>query len=736
MVRLTPVQQNYRRVCGLNAPVRSQKPGLLSRIGNWLNLGPSLATPNGLTLRSNDFDLQKVAYMATMGGGPSVDPKARLLVLFEGLEINSRQIRFIWKGEPDLFFTITLVGAPSSYVLDGGGLYPAEENAMGVRMLGHHGSQFRFSVAGLEGINPLGSFVFRVQKDGRLDIDRIQGFNVAVASESEEDTQEEILTGFSNIYDVRITSVGAEEIDFEWAPVAGANAYEVQAKYFSGQGHAEPKIVTETKYPFKGLQPTTWYRLSVAPLVIDPQTKAVLQRGQTVEKEIGTGKLIIPPLENIKVISTNISSAEITFNRPSRASRCLCRLFKDENKALVSNPHKIHGNIALWETEVNADRLVIPDLDPDTTYYVALHPNHDLGFYGDPQVVSISTKPVILKQVTGLRIVNTTARGGDLSWLPVENATGYELNVFPRDLAINFTSATDQITINTLLPASEYSIQVRAIYKKGKERPGYFAAGEPSEAIPLKTLALSAPKAKVDKLSAGSKFAKAELSWEAVSGASFYELAIADSEQALSRLMTFQTISLTSFPLKELEPGKPFCFKVRARVSGAAPGEWSAIVPFETPLTERQLQQAARAKSAAQSATLREQQEAARQRRQAIRDAEKATSEKRQADEARLTLQTKADRNKKARIQKAFDIAAQTTDGWFPVGKILYKIQAVLEYYKGLQNKKEIMIGTKSIRDEIQALITQIIDGAGLKEEQKQKAMQKVKGLFDQYVRN
>ncbi len=675
--------------------------------------------------KSHTIYIQKVEGLDNM---ETINPETRLLTLFEGLRIDSRRISFEWKGRPDLFYAITY--RHPSNIVDGGELFCDEYYEIDFRREYVPDASYSFRVAEHEGRNFVGSFVFTAHPDGTLDIRDINGFDSATLEEaSAAPVQLQPLGSFSH-NDVRVKEARGEEVEIEWDAVEGANAYEVRhGDWLWGLKNARPVVVTDLGHTFTGLQSRTTYYYNITPVRTDSDTEEIVERGEQLPKEFNSGNVTVPQV-GILSQEAKTTSATVRVALPEGVQTCIWRVFYDQDDADESNPRE--G----WPRPIQtgrADRTgecEIWGLEPNRTYWLALHSEHTTGVYSRPHVLEIRTEAINLAEVEKLSADRIHAGSAFLAWNPVPDATDYEVVFWRGETMLNLQNeetTIPNISLQSLQPDTQYNARVRAFYKKGTMGEQWGAWTGP---VPFTTKPLEAPSnVSAENVKTGAKHASATLSWKAVSGVTRYEVRRADTETNLLSadpidFITETTSGKVTHALRNLTPNQTIWVQVRAYV-GDYHGDWSDPISFTTLMTQRQATQAARGSRGPDPEKAR--MEEAKRARAAKVAADKAASAARKAEEAARKQAASEERQKEKRMDFAKQAAelAFNTQGYTKVGKMEAAARTTLD--RLLKDKPKPSGYTA--RAEATTIIREMIEEKELNKKQVGKLARRLKDL-------
>ena len=171
---------------------------------------------------------------------------------------------------------------------------------------------------------------------------------------------------------------------------------------------------------------------------------------------------------------------------------------------------------------------------------------------------NVKTKVAIPKKVTGLKVSSQAKDSIKFSWSKVTGAKGYEIYRYDDNkkkyVYVGKTTSTSY-NVKKLKTATTYKFKVRAYTEVEKKQYN----GEYSAV--LKTTTKTATP-KISGISAGKK--KATIKWKKVSGASGYEIQMAEAKNGKYKTMaTIKKGSTVKYTKSALKTGKKYFFKIR-----------------------------------------------------------------------------------------------------------------------------------------------------------------------------
>ena len=277
-----------------------------------------------------------------------------------------------------------------------------------------------------------------------------------------------------------------------------------------------------------------------------PEQKPSTPNNPETSIQIGT-------VSTLEAESKTYNSAELTWDKVEDVSgyEVYMSTQQDGHYTLKST---IKGNST---TSAN-----ISGLDTNTTYYFKVRAYKESGNnknYGEYSPV-ISTKPTLSS--SSAKIESLTYNSAKISWNEVSGANGYEIYVSNEKdgkytLKTSITSGkTTSYTNTNLNTNTTYYYKVRAYRIVGSNKV-YNSYSPVISAKPT----LSSSSAKIESLTYNS----AKISWNAVNGASGYELYVSDEKDGKYTLKTSITSGkTTSYTDTNLNTNTTYYYKVRA----------------------------------------------------------------------------------------------------------------------------------------------------------------------------
>lgn len=215
------------------------------------------------------------------------------------------------------------------------------------------------------------------------------------------------------------------------------------------------------------------------------------------------------------------------------------------------------GPYTLIENYIKDTEATIGPLETGTTYYFRVR-SYAKSAFGN--VASAACDPVSAKPVptapTGVSAVSAGSNSVTVTWDAVEGATGYTVyRAGFFGIIFSDIGSTDQTayTDTGLTTGSIYYYKVKAYFTKDSGNVyGPSSAAAQAKPVPAAPIASAVPVT-ADAI---------EISWQAVDGASGYELVVSDSEGGT--YTPLYNSSATSFVHALVTPGVPYYYKVRA----------------------------------------------------------------------------------------------------------------------------------------------------------------------------
>ena len=376
---------------------------------------------------------------------------------------------------------------------------------------------------------------------------------------------------------LRTTNVTNDAVSLVWNRVTGATGYKVYV-YIPGIGYTYVRNVTGTSATVSGFTSVTGnenglnYRAKIIAFNNagdGPESAEVNFRTPRSSSAGGSSGSKLSKVTNLRMRTNGADTVVIDFNKVSGATNYEI-FFRT-----ASTSYKSLGYISS-----TAGGLKLTGLNPGTTYYLKIRaidssrkPGPDSEeFRFVTNRASSSAKP---GQVTGLRTTSITNDAVSLAWNSVSGATGYKVYVYIPGIGYTYvrnvtgTSATvsgfTSVTGNEA--GLEYKAKIIAFNSVGD--------GPESAEIKFKTSksSISSKIAQVTGVKVVPSTNKATVTWDAVAGATAYEIAL--NGNVIGR------VSGNSTGLKGLVAGTTYRIKIRAYI-GTNPGEYSSEVTFKT----------------------------------------------------------------------------------------------------------------------------------------------------------
>ena len=384
-------------------------------------------------------------------------------------------------------------------------------------------------------------------------------------------------TKLARVTGLRTTNVTNDAVSLVWNRVTGATGYKVYV-YIPGIGYTYVRNVTGTSATVSGFTSVTGnenglnYRAKIIAFNNagdGPESAEVNFRTPRSSSAGGSSGSKLSKVTNLRMRTNGADTVVIDFNKVSGATNYEI-FFRT-----ASTSYKSLGYISS-----TAGGLKLTGLNPGTTYYLKIRaidssrkPGPDSEeFRFVTNRASSSAKP---GQVTGLRTTSITNDAVSLAWNSVSGATGYKVYVYIPGIGYtyvrNVTGTSATVSGFTSVTGNEAGLEYKA------KIIAFNSVGDGPESAEIKF--------KTPKSSTTSKIAqvtgvkvvpstnKATVTWDAVAGATAYEIAL--NGNVIGR------VSGNSTGLKGLVAGTTYRIKIRAYI-GTNPGEYSSEVTFKT----------------------------------------------------------------------------------------------------------------------------------------------------------
>ncbi|MCX7922700.1 MAG: fibronectin type III domain-containing protein [Clostridia bacterium] len=317
----------------------------------------------------------------------------------------------------------------------------------------------------------------------------------------------------------------ASAITISWGEVIGADEYQLEID------GGEQISVAEAVYGHTGLQPSTQHTYRV-------RAKNINGYGDW-SSDIAVLTLPVPPSmpENVKAKAAD-TSVTLTWNAVEGATG-----YDIEADGIVISSGA--------STTYTADSLA-----PSTQHTYRVRARNDGGASGWSQAISILT----LSGTEGVpQNLSATSAETDisLSWLPVEGALGYEIDID----GIVLQSVTEPVYSHTgLAPGTAHTYRVRTLTADGASN---------WSGVLTKATQLNTPT----NITAEATNTSITLKWDSQSGAQTYEVEI-DGKSVVA-------VTSNSFKHEGLMPGESHPYRIRAKNSVSV-SSWSEPLAKET----------------------------------------------------------------------------------------------------------------------------------------------------------
>ena len=356
---------------------------------------------------------------------------------------------------------------------------------------------------------------------------------------------------------------GINQLTAEWTITGGATSYKV---YISTSLDSEPSTPIITTYTTSaviggldnGFPHYIWIQ------AVNPYGSSGLSF-----PEVGTPKdpTVVPAAPGAPLLVPGNKELTVSWDTVEMAQKYEVWLGKQDNSAFAEQ--KITG-ISGSDTEIT-----VGSLTNETIYYVWVRAGNILGFSG--MSPSASAKPsafTVAPAAPGTPAVAAGSKTLTVSWQTVEGALSYELWTGTESNALSAAKYGGDITgtsatIPGLTNGITYYFWLKAKNLNGSSGLSPMASGTPT-ALAVTPLAPAA----APQVTAGDR--QLSLSWQAVDGATHYELwagTSADSSQATKR---GGDVTGLSGVISQLTNGTPYYVWIKAKnsvgTSGFSPG--------------------------------------------------------------------------------------------------------------------------------------------------------------------
>jgi hypothetical protein len=175
-----------------------------------------------------------------------------------------------------------------------------------------------------------------------------------------------------------------------------------------------------------------------------------------------------------------------------------------------------------------------------------------------------------------------------LSWSPVTNATGYNLQFSDNPafttvlLTLNNLNATSQ-PISGLAFGDTYYWRISTITPTGTSQwsaPHSFTTAAAVNNLPATTLSAPTLLSPTDRVTGASR--TPTVSWNTVQGATTYDLQVSNSSAFTTTVIDQKSIAQTSFNISSVLAGRTLYFWRVRSVSNGIAGPWSTALRFTT----------------------------------------------------------------------------------------------------------------------------------------------------------
>jgi hypothetical protein len=358
---------------------------------------------------------------------------------------------------------------------------------------------------------------------------------------------------------VSATNISATAFSANWNSVPGATGYQLDvsidhfATFLTGYNSKSVTRLTET---LSGLESTTSYQYRVR-YVFANGVSGNSNVITAITGAIGTTPPATPVASSASGIT--LTSFAANWNAATGATDYQLDISEDNFATFLPgyNSKSISGTSEL-----------ITGLTSNSTFKFRVRAMNAGGTSGNSNVISVTTLPVAPVAVSA---TNISAAGFSANWNSVPGATGYQLDVSSDNFntflsgynSKNVTALTE--ALSGLISSTSYKYRVRYAYTNG-------VSGN-SNVVTVATgvLGITPPTAPVATSGSGITLASFVASWDAVTGATNYQLDVSEDNFA-----TFlpgynsKNISGTSEVISGLTPNSTFKFRVRAVNAGGS----------------------------------------------------------------------------------------------------------------------------------------------------------------------
>ncbi|XP_047243771.1 collagen alpha-1(XII) chain isoform X2 [Girardinichthys multiradiatus] len=241
-------------------------------------------------------------------------------------------------------------------------------------------------------------------------------------------------------------------LNVRWEPAEG-RITEYKVIYAPAAGGAESMETVSagtTTTILRGLQPDTFYTVSLVPVYAEGDGKKLSENGKT--RPLGGVK-------NLKVTDPTMTSLNVNWDPADGAVR-LYKVFYVPSSG---------GREEMEQVPAGTSSIVLRNLLPDTQYTVSVVPVYPAR---EGRRQSEDGKTLPLSGVSGMRVTNPTITTLTVNWDAADgNVQGYRVIYVPVDGGLEIVEQLSESTTSTvlqkLLPDTRYTITVVPMYAEG-----------------------------------------------------------------------------------------------------------------------------------------------------------------------------------------------------------------------------------------------------------------------------
>ncbi len=347
----------------------------------------------------------------------------------------------------------------------------------------------------------------------------------------------------SKVSGLKATTASMTSVKLSWSKVSGATAYNVQ-KLVDGSWKTV-KNVSGTSYTVTGLKTNTTYSFRVRAYRTVSDVKKYGTASSTLKYTAGVGKVA-----NVKISESDYDSATLTWSKISGITGY--QVYKYDYSKRDKGWYKVKTISSASTTSYTYGKLVTGTkyAFKVRAYYKTSSKTHYGSFcsnlYYTPQ----------LETVTGLTLSKISPTVATLTWNDVPGAEGYQVYDYATGKAVKLPTVKTEKAFISIKDGNVYKIKVRPYTKKSGET----VKGSFCEALTF----YSAPKAATNFKASVLDSGYAKFTWNAVEGASGYNLYVKVGEYWKQLA---GEITSTSYTLKDTAYLKDNTFVVRAYVN-------------------------------------------------------------------------------------------------------------------------------------------------------------------------